>query len=194
MKHCLVVLCLVLAGAPAGGQTEAQTAAQAAGQGGDPAGAAPRDPLRTADCERALQALLAREQQAASAPRAGTGSPMPPLASDARYQALRRSAAKSCLGGTDAPPARLAQPPVSVAPVIVAPSIAPPAASHVMPLVAPVLPPTPPPRRADAPAVVTSCDPAGCWASDGSRLNRMGPNLVGPRGLCTQQGVLLQCP
>ena len=46
----------------------------------------------------------------------------------------------------------------------------------------------------EKPYAITSCDAGGCWANDGSRLNRLGPNLWGPRGICTVQGSLLQCP
>ncbi|WP_295638039.1 hypothetical protein [uncultured Methylibium sp.] len=45
-----------------------------------------------------------------------------------------------------------------------------------------------------SPLVVTGCDATGCWASDGSRLQRLGPDLVGPRGTCTVQGAVLACP
>jgi len=47
---------------------------------------------------------------------------------------------------------------------------------------------------APAPTSVLSCDIGGCWANDGSRLNRVGPTLWGPRGACTVLGTLLQCP
>jgi hypothetical protein len=51
-----------------------------------------------------------------------------------------------------------------------------------------------PARAQQRPYAITSCDAGGCWANDGSRLNRVGPNLWGPRGVCTVQGTLLQCP
>lgn len=45
------------------------------------------------------------------------------------------------------------------------------------------------------PPVATSCDAAGCWDSNGQRLHRVGPNLVGPRGTtCTQVAGVLNCP
>ena len=40
----------------------------------------------------------------------------------------------------------------------------------------------------------TSCDALGCTASDGTRLTRSGPLLMGPRGACTVQGSVLNCP
>ena len=41
---------------------------------------------------------------------------------------------------------------------------------------------------------VTACDATGCLASDGTRLQWVGPSLLGPRGMCTVQGTVLQCP
>ncbi len=151
---------------------------------------------RSPDCERALRALQAREDVAASAPDAAPRTDGRRRAPDARLLALRRQAAQVCLGGkADLPvPQRQVHPPVTVAPVIAPPPIEPP---PIAPVVAPPVsaaPPAAPPPRNAPPTVITSCDPTGCWASDGSRLNRMGQNLLGPRGLCTVQGNLLQCP
>jgi hypothetical protein len=44
------------------------------------------------------------------------------------------------------------------------------------------------------PTVITTCDPGGCWDSAGHRLNNLGPMLVGPRGPCTLQGGIANCP
>ena len=52
----------------------------------------------------------------------------------------------------------------------------------------------PPPVRIEPPLTVTGCDASGCWASDGTRLQQAGPQLLGPRGFCSVQGALLQCP
>jgi hypothetical protein len=151
--------------------------------------AEPIDPLKSPACEQALQRLQRQEAQAASAPQAHAPDELRPLRPDFRVQALRREAARVCLGSRldvqqPPPPQRQPLPPTSVAPV------APP--------VSVLLTPQPPPPvatpRSAAPTVITTCDPTGCWASDGSRLNRLGPNLLGPRGLCTVQGNLLQCP
>jgi hypothetical protein len=105
-----------------------------------------------------------------------------------RLAALRRAAARACLGThADVLPApqRILQPPIVQAPVL-----PPPASAPRMPLPAITLPP--PPER---PRFVTSCDPGGCWASDGTRLPRAGPHhLMGPSGFCMQQGALLSCP
>jgi len=43
-------------------------------------------------------------------------------------------------------------------------------------------------------AVVTACDAGGCWDSEGRRLERAGPLLLGPQGACTLQGALLNRP
>jgi hypothetical protein len=53
------------------------------------------------------------------------------------------------------------------------------------------LPPVAVPRAA---AVITTCDPGGCWDSEGRRLNHLGPMLVGPRGLCNLQAGIANCP
>lgn len=146
-----------------------------------------RDPLQAPDCRRALQALRvqeARAEAAASAPSdAHRRGPV------AGLEEARRRAAQACLASrADQPPQpqRLAQPPVAVPPVTMA-RPAPPS---------PPLPPAPPsaPKPVDRPRFITSCDAVGCWADDGSRLDRVGPNLWGKRGPCTLVGTLLQCP
>jgi len=142
------------------------------------------DGLESADCRQALDSLQAQENAAVAAPQPD-GQPR----LDARLQALRRQAARACLGGNGDPqPAaqHLAQPPIVVPPI-----------GAVRPLPQPGLapaPPAPPPAPARAPAVITGCDAIGCWASDGSRLTRVGPNLLGRSGLCTTQAGLLHCP
>ena len=42
--------------------------------------------------------------------------------------------------------------------------------------------------------IITNCDALGCWASDGTRLQQQGSNLLGPRGYYTWQGSVLNCP
>lgn len=44
------------------------------------------------------------------------------------------------------------------------------------------------------PTAVTTCDPGGCWDSQGRRLNQVGPVLMGPHGACTMQAGAAQCP
>jgi hypothetical protein len=114
---------------------------------------------------------------------------------DARLAPVRRQAARACLARRADPatllPERLARPPpITTQPLAVAPTSS-PAPTAAMARAAPLAPPTAP---AEKPYAITSCDGGGCWANDGSRLNRVGPNLWGPRGLCTVQGSLLQCP
>jgi hypothetical protein len=148
------------------------------------------DPLQAPDCRRALASLQAQETAADAAlrARAGAGDHARPAPSS-ELQAARRLAAKSCLASRadpPLPPGRLIQPPIVVAPLAVARPAVPPTARLRPPLTAP---PT-----AERPYAVTSCDPGGCWANDGSRLNRVGPTLWGQHGVCTLQGTLLQCP
>ena len=52
----------------------------------------------------------------------------------------------------------------------------------------------PPPVAVPRAAVITQCDPTGCWDSNGQRLNRVGPGLAGPGGSCTVQGNAALCP
>jgi hypothetical protein len=118
-------------------------------------------------CRRAMDNLDAREAAAARDRHA-----RPAL------QAAQRQAAAACLGGRDAAsaPRRGAQPPATVTP-----------SRSATPL------PTPLARPAAA-LTVTACDATGCWASDGSRLQRAGPNLLGPGGqTCSTSGALLHC-
>ena len=139
------------------------------------------DPLESAGCREALDALQVQEASLA----AGAPDHRDALA---QLEASRRHAARACLGGRGDPPLarRFAQPPFAVPPVVVVPPVrlSPPAAAPVVPL----------PKRAEPPTFVMACDAAGCWASDGSRLNRVGSSLLGPRGLCSVQGAVLHCP
>ena len=73
--------------------------------------------------------------------------------------------------------------PAIVVPQIVIPHTAPPAV---------VLPQAP--VDIQRPPTVTACDPGGCWNSDGTRLNRTGPEVIGPRGPCTTQNGVTTCP
>jgi hypothetical protein len=145
------------------------------------------DPLKSTECIQALEALQAQEAAMVSATQskdAGEQPGPPPLAT---FETLRIHAAHACLGSRlDAPPPmqRLARPPIAVAPVT------PPSAAAAVPHAPAALPP---PIQIPPVKTITICDPAGCWASDGTRLNRMGTMLVGPHGLCTVQGAVLSC-
>jgi hypothetical protein len=173
--------------------------------------AQPADPTSSASCREALARLEAREADAAAGRKGTTpddraARPAP----DADLEAARRAASVACLGGPGDPPGRrqrFGEPPVSVPPVMPPPvdrRVAPPGAPGTERRDAPPGPAAqaPPPRPPVAsravpprgPTSITSCDALGCWASDGSRLNRMGPDLVGERGVCRAHGKLLRCP
>lgn len=139
----------------------------------------------TLACRQAFAALEAQETKVVEARRrdapADHPDPIAPL------RELRREAALACLGGPpDAvPPLRTGQPTIAApppAPAAVPISLLRPAAA------APALP------RPAGPVSISSCDATGCWASDGTRLQRAGPNLLGPRGLCTAAGGIVNCP
>jgi hypothetical protein len=105
-----------------------------------------------------------------------------------RLAVLRKQVLTLCLGPASARPQRSGAPEPVIA--VPAPIISlPPAHSNVSATTAP-LPPVAVPR----PTVITTCDPGGCWDSAGHRLNNLGPLLVGPRGLCTLQGGIANCP
>lgn len=145
---------------------------------------------RTVDCRRALDVLQVQESAAAMASKAGRPPDAARQQADrTRIEMLRRRAAHACLGAGAArvpPSGRLAEPGIAVSPVEVPPLGARPSLRP---------PPAPlPPLRVEPPLTVMSCDAAGCWASDGSRLQQVGPQLLGPRGFCSRQANVLQCP
>lgn len=150
----------------------------------------PGDPLQSAECLQALDALQTQEAAAAPTPMASApfrGSRL--RAPDSGLEAARRRTAAACLRNrADPPPARQ--------PYVQAPLVVPPlaAAPPRLPLPRAHEPPPPIATPARRPRFITTCDAVGCWADDGSRLHRVGPNLRGPRGACTVQGTLLQCP
>jgi hypothetical protein len=138
------------------------------------------DPLKSSECIEALEALQAREAALLSA---GKTQAAPPRAPErAALEPYRKRVARECLGREDLVVERTPRPPIAVAPAAQPPAAAPPARSTLPPAV-----PLPPLRT------VTQCDPSGCWTSDGMRLNRMGPLLVGPSGACTVQSGVLSC-
>jgi hypothetical protein len=159
-------------------------------------------------CRTALGALQAAEDRfiaarrasapAASAAAASTVAAAPGGASrpagtpgDA-LKAARQQAARACLGGAGDPPPPTAR---TLPPAEMPRAPAPPTARlPPLPARAPVPAVTVPPPSVDRPVIVTSCDPGGCWSSDGIWRPRVGPTLGGPAGLCTRQGVLVSCP
>lgn len=134
-------------------------------------------------CARALAELDAEvdaviEKRRAGAP-AASGPP-------AHVLALQRAAARACLGVIDpSPPAARVQPPIAAPTVAV--QLPSPAFSQRVDH-----PGSPPPHRALL--TITGCDALGCWASDGTRLQLQGQQLLGPRGFCSQVGTVLNCP
>ena len=146
------------------------------------------DPMKSPQCLAAIETLEAR--LAAMAPLAAPSAPADAAqrrAADALH-AARQAAAHACLGArADAPtPRRADHPPALVAPTRAAaaiPTLPVPAANPL------------PPVQIPAPKFVTSCDLTGCWASDGTRLQRAGEGLLlGPKGFCTLQAPVLLCP
>ena len=131
------------------------------------------DPLKSAACAQAIAALQSARGGGADAQ---------------ATENLRASAAATCLGSAALPqrPARVVQPPVSVPP----PQIDLPA--QVAPQPSPI--PAPPPVAIGRPPTPALCDAGGCWASDGTHLRHVGPDLGLPQGQCTRQGALLACP
>jgi hypothetical protein len=175
---------------------------------GNSSAAAPSDEtLGSAICRQALATVQLQEDQILAArrrdqPADNRERPVTPAA----LVKARRQAAQVCLRdradpAQPQPQGRLAQPPVEVAPMRVpSPTRVAPAArstggsagTSAGPKGATGLPPVL--RPAPPPPVVVGCDAYGCNASDGTRVNRSGPNLIGPRGLCVQQGLQLICP
>jgi hypothetical protein len=133
------------------------------------------DPLKSAACGQALDALAQARAAADRDPKLRE-----------RVEPLRKHAARICLGATDQaqPSGRVAQPPQRVPPPVIEPP-RPPATAQAAPPAAPAIP---------RPPVITACDAGGCWDSNGTRLNRAGPDLIGPNGVCTVSGALLNCP
>jgi hypothetical protein len=148
------------------------------------------DPLHTPECRAAIDSLQAQESAADADAHAGEATALRAgRVPSSGLLAARREAALRCLASRVDPPGQpgqLIRAPIVVAPIAVARPTA-RLASHARPVV-------PSPLPVPGPRTVTSCDAGGCWANDGSRLDRVGPNLWGKRGICTLTGTLLQCP
>ena len=150
---------------------------------------------RSTACHAALQALGDAEDAlgAAWAASAASAPAQPDAERQRRISAQlfpqRQRVADACLGGVPRSPARAATPPgpVPAGPVTPRPGFLP--APMPTPTPAPIAPP-----RVQGPLTVGPCNAATCVTSDGSTLTRVGPHLVGPRGLCTVQGTVLICP
>jgi hypothetical protein len=99
--------------------------------------------------------------------------------------------AQPCPTAASGQPERQPQPQRSGAPY---PPISVPPTTIAVPRPLPVPDTTPQPQVViPRPATVTACDPAGCWDSDGRRLNQIGPQIVGPQGPCNMQGGVVSC-
>lgn len=133
-------------------------------------------------CAKALDTLRELEDRVLAAQR--------DRAEALRRQLLqsRRHAALACLGerGDDVLPR---------APGVEAPAA--PARPPAAPLPSLRLPSTTTPPRVQPPSTprtLGACDANGCWTSDGLRLQRLGPQLLGPNGFCSTAGNAVQCP
>lgn len=143
------------------------------------------DLMDSAACRSAREALQTQEDQAASAPVSSASSASQP---DVSMQQLRRRVAQDCLGWRPGAqvPGRSGS---DGRPVVVMPGRAGTRPTTLQPTPMPAPAPRPEPLRS-----LGACDAAGCWTSDGQRLQRMGPNLVGPRGVCAVNGSVVSCP
>lgn len=150
------------------------------------------DTVQSPACRQALAEVQAQETAALNARNAKPPASAPAGPSPAALLAMRERAARICLGpGTTgpSPSQRTVQPPITVPPPTSArPTVTLPSAPTPT-TTAPVVP-----LRSEPLLTVVSCDATACWASDGSRLEKSGPNLIGPRGVCTLQGAVLRCP
>ncbi|HSW17321.1 MAG TPA: hypothetical protein VLJ86_08855 [Ramlibacter sp.] len=132
------------------------------------------DPAKSSACAQALARLEAL--QVDKAPAAAT-------------EQARQQASQACLRGPapKQPPPRAVQTPAALLPL---PLPLPAPAAQAMP---PALPSAP--LRIERPEAVSHCDPGGCWDSEGRRLNRVGQDVLGPRGgVCMPMGGTLWCP
>jgi hypothetical protein len=144
----------------------------------------------TAGCTDALALLDRLQADAAAHP---PGSEKERERWRAKVKAVQVQAARACLGNSgaaDREAERLAVPPPGSAVVVPLPALRPqrepsPALRPPTPVV--VTPPRPP-------TMVTNCDPGGCWTNDGTRIQKLGPTMVGPKGVCTVVGGITTCP
>jgi len=135
------------------------------------------DPLASPECQAARVEL----EQALDD--AGTGASK----SGDRLVRARALVAGACLGGNAGGRERAGSPEPAQA-------VPPPRITPARPLPLPQSAPTPAPLAIPRPTVINSCDSSGCWDSEGRRLNNAGPVLMGPRGLCSGGGNVVNCP
>jgi hypothetical protein len=140
--------------------------------------AAAADPLHSRECIAARE-TLARAQQDAVARLEGAPG---------RLAHARKQAQRACLGRDSGNAQRVGAPDPPIA-------VAPPMIEAPQPQRGVIATPSSPLLDIPRPSAITICDPGGCWDSEGRRLNRVGPLLLGPRGgACTTQGSVVQCP
>lgn len=152
--------------------------------------APPTDPLHSDGCVNAMSALHDVEDALAASAKSNKSANPADSRVLSKLAELKRIAARTCLGSDGASaraPQHLGQQPITVAPTAVSPKPSGPR------------PPAPPPSSlppvSAAPLKsITSCDAVGCWVNDGTRLQRVGPGLLGPKGFCTVQGSVVNCP
>ena len=153
-----------------------------------PLAAAGAEPLKLPACEQALAALQQQESAALAAQRPASTSAAARRAAVDAVQARQRLAAVACRLQTDPP----SLPPASRLrePLRVGPAVGPPTALSRLPAPATSTPAGVGPQTVN----LGACDEQGCWTTDGRRLLRAGPWLIGPGGYCSQQGTVLRCP
>ncbi|WP_233374972.1 hypothetical protein [Pelomonas cellulosilytica] len=150
-------------------------------------GACAQELPRSPECRQALQALDEAEAVLADAGAASVpmGERQRQVAS--RLQPQRERVARACLGGLQSGPSPSQH-------TLVLPPPAWPEAPVARGVVRPPVVPDVPLPRYEPPVLVTHCNVATCFTSDGRTVTRVGPTVVGPRGACTVQGVFLSCP
>lgn len=161
-------------------------------------GALAADLPKSPECRSALQALDQEEAEMAAQAKGdvhnASGGARKQVA-DIHLRPLRERVARECLGGLETGPSPSQHTwvaPTSVRPVMpVAPAM--PLARKQPQTTVPTAPFVPPPRF-EPPVTIANCVGGTCLTSDGSRLTRVGPNLVGPRGTCMTQGAFVRCP
>lgn len=145
-------------------------------------------------CERALAELAAAED-AVAASAAGSTAPRADPATVARHlYPWRQRVANACLGASLDPNGAERVAPSAMPgldPLAHRATVRPP---PMPPAAAPIGAPPPVVPLPSAPVTLGACGPAGCQASDGTVLQRLGSQWVGPRGICAVHGVFVVCP
>ncbi len=104
-----------------------------------------------------------------------------------RLAAQRRNVLQQCLAQEGPTALRPPSTPIRIP----SPAVPPTQAAGIKAPAYTAVAPQPLPAR---PAAITSCDATGCWDSNGTRLNQLGPQLIGPKGPCTVVAGMATCP